>query len=126
GAEEVAQRRAEVRGTVLRDRLLLLGDFQRLDRDLHFVGAPIELDDAGVDLLAGGEAVRTLLGTVARQFRSLDEGGIVGADDLHVDAAFLHVHDFAGNDGTLLELAGSAGFGRGSRATAGAAQLLDA
>src|SRR6202035_1649493 len=100
----------------------------RLDRDLHLVGAPIELDDAGVDLLAGGEAVLTLLGTVARQFRALDEGGIVGADDLHVDAAFLHVHDFASNDGTLLELAGSAGFGRGSRAGAGAAagQLLDA
>src|SRR5580692_4665726 len=92
------------------------------------MGAAIELDDASVDFLAGGEAVRTLLGTVARQFRTLDEGGIIGADDLHVDAAFLHVHDFAGNDGTLLELAGSAGFDRGSRTGGGAAagQLLDA
>src|ERR1700719_977569 len=95
---------------------------------MHFMGAAIELDDASVDFLAGSEAVRTLLGTVTRQFRALDEGGIVGADDLHVDAAFLHVHDFASNDGTLLELAGSAGFGRGRRAGAGAAagQLLDA
>src|SRR5580693_3777591 len=125
GAEDVAQRRAGIRGAVLRDGFLLLGDFQRLDRDLHFVGAAIELDDAGVDLLADGEAVRTLLGTVARQLRALDEGGVLGADDLHVDAAFLHVDHLAGDDGTLLELAGGAGFGRGSRATA-AAQLLDA
>src|SRR5580658_8554907 len=127
GAEDVAQRRAGIRGAVLRDGLLLLGDFQRLDRDLHFVGAAIELDDAGVDLLADGEAVRTLLGTVARQLRTLDEGGVFGADDLHVDAAFLHVDHFAGDDGTLLELAGragAAGFGRGSRTAL--AELLDA
>src|SRR5580700_1355546 len=126
GAEDVAQRCAGIRGAVLRDGLLLLGNFQRLDRDLHFVGAPIELDDAGVDLLADGKAVRTLLGTVTRQLRTLDEGGVLGADDLHVDAAFLHVDHLTGDDGTLLELAGSAGIGRGSRATASAAQLLDA
>src|SRR5579864_4465215 len=126
GAEDVAQRRAGIRGAVLRDRLLLLGDFQRLDRDLHLVGAAIELDDAGVDLLAGGEAVRTLLGTVACQLGTLDEGRILGADDLHVDAALLHVGDLAGDDGALLELAGSTGFGRGSRAGAAAGELLDA
>ncbi len=60
--------------------------------------AAIELDDAGVDLLADGEAVRTLLGAVAGQLRALDEGGQLGADDLHVDAAFLHVDDLAGDD----------------------------
>src|SRR6202166_4552915 len=35
GAENVAQRRPRIGGAVLRDGFLLLGDFQRLDRDLQ-------------------------------------------------------------------------------------------
>ena len=74
GAENVAERRARIGGAVLGDRLLLLGDFERLDRDLHLVGAAVELGDAGVDLLADREALRPLLAAVARQLRALDEG----------------------------------------------------
>jgi len=58
----------------LRDRLLLLGDFQRLDRDLHFVGSAIELDDAGVDLLAGGELKKGSV--VTCEVTEVKEGGI--------------------------------------------------
>ena len=68
GAQNIAERRAGIGGTVLRNRLLLLGDFQRFNRDRDLVGTAIELDDAGVDLLSGREAVGTLFGTVARQF----------------------------------------------------------
>ena len=75
---------------------------------LHLVGAAVELGDAGVDLLADGEALGTLLGAVARELGALDEGGEVGADDLHVDAAFLHLGDLAGDDGALLEVAAPA------------------
>src|SRR6185312_11533483 len=56
------------------------------------------------------------------EFRALDEGGNVAADDLHVDARVLHVDDLAGDDRTFLEL-GAALIGRGTRAAAG--KLLD-
>ena len=65
---------------------------------VDLVGAAVELDHAGIDLLADGEALGTLLGAVARELRALDEGGEIGADDLHVDAAFLHLGDLAGDD----------------------------
>src|ERR1700704_776318 len=74
GAENIAERRAGIRGAVLGDRLLLLGDFERLDGHRHLVGAAIELGDAGVHLLADREAFGPLLGAVAREFRALDEG----------------------------------------------------
>src|SRR3954462_3672792 len=105
GAENVAQRRPRIRGAVLRDGFLLFGDFQCLDRDLHLAGLLVELDDPRVDLLADGETLGALIGTLARQFGPLDEGGEVGAGDLHVDATFLHVEHFAGHDGALLDVA---------------------
>ncbi len=106
GAENVAERGARIGGAVLGDRLLLLGHLERLDRDLHLVGAAIELDDAGIDLLADRKALGPLLAPVARQLGSLDEGGEVGADDVHVDAAFLHVGHLAGHHRALLDVAG--------------------
>src|SRR4051794_13093060 len=51
GTENITERRAGVGGAVLGDRLFLLGDFERLDRDLHLVGATVELDHATIDLL---------------------------------------------------------------------------
>ena len=62
------------------------GHLQRLDRELHLVGAAVELDDAGIDLLADLETVGALVVAVASKLRALDEGDEVGADDLHVDA----------------------------------------
>src|SRR5262249_11732257 len=81
-AEDVAERRARVGGAVLGNGLLLLGDFERLDRDLHLVAAAVELGHARVDLLADREAFRPLLAAVAREFVALDEGREVGADEL--------------------------------------------
>src|ERR1700677_132942 len=93
--------------------------------------AAIELGHPGIDLLADGKAIRTLLGTVAGEFRTLDEGREFGADDLHVDATFLHVDHFAGDDGTLLQLAASrfgagAGTGAAVGGCTGLGEVLDA
>src|SRR5262245_48326379 len=67
GAEDVAERSAGVGRAVLGHRLLLFGDLQRLDRDLHLARLLVVGDDARVDLLADREAFRTLLVAVARQ-----------------------------------------------------------
>src|SRR6267142_1385411 len=82
GAEHVAQRRAGIGGAVLRDGFLLLGDFQRLDRDLHLAGLLVELDHPRVDLFADRETLGALIAALARQLRALDEGGEVGARNL--------------------------------------------
>src|SRR6266850_4816311 len=52
GAKDVAQRRPRIGGAILRDGLLLFGDFQRLDRDLHLAGLLVELDYPRIDLFA--------------------------------------------------------------------------
>src|SRR4051812_11296979 len=105
GAEDVAQRRPRIGGAVLRDGLLLFGDFQRLDRDLHLAGLLVELDHPRIDLFADGETLGALIGALARQFGPLDEGGEVGAGDLNFDAGFLHLEHFAGHDRALLDVA---------------------
>src|SRR5438477_5317257 len=105
GAENITQRRPRIGGAVLRDRLLLFGDFQRLDRDLHLAGLLVELDHPRIDLLADGEAVGALVVAVAREFGALDEGGEVGARDLDLDAAFLDLKHFARDDRALLDVA---------------------
>src|SRR5689334_16091117 len=105
-AEDVAQRRSRIGGAVLRDGFLLFGDFQRLDRDLHLAGLLVELDHAGIDLFADGETLGALIVAIAGQFRPLDEGGEVGARDLHLDTGLLHFEHFAGHDRALLDVAG--------------------
>src|SRR3954463_8860743 len=106
GAENVAQRRPRIRGAILRNGLLLFGDFQRLDRDLHLAGFLVELDHPRIDLFTDGEPLGALIGTLARELRALDEGGEVGAGDLDLDAAFLHFEHFASHDRALLDIAG--------------------
>src|SRR5690606_3493452 len=71
-----------------------------------------------VDLLASGEALGTLIGAVASQLGTLDEGGEIGVDELHLQAAVLHLENLAGDDLALPQLAG---IGEGV-----ARQLLDA
>src|SRR5882762_4879545 len=105
GAENIAQRRSRIGGAVLRDGFLLFGDFQRLDRDLHLAGLLVELDHAGIDLLADGEPLGALIVAVTGKLGALDEGGEVGARDLHLDAGFLHFEHFAGHDRALLDVA---------------------
>src|SRR5882762_117734 len=105
GTENVAQRRPRIGGTVLRDGLLLFGNFQRLDRDLHLAGLLVELDHPRIDLFADGEALGALIGALTRQFGPLDEGGEFGAGNPDLDATFLHLEHFAGHDRTLLDVA---------------------
>src|SRR5580700_175314 len=88
GAENVAQGRSRIGGAVLRDGLLLLGDFERLDRDLHLAGLLVELDHPRIDLLADREAFGALVVAIAGELGALDEGGEVGTDDLHLDTGF--------------------------------------
>ena len=78
----------------------------------HLAGAAVELGDARVDLLADREPLRPLLAAVARQIGAPDEGLEIGADDLHVDAALLHLGHLAGHHRALLEVAGGAGVHR--------------
>src|SRR5580693_8384356 len=105
GTENVAQRRPRIGGAVLRDGLLLFGDFERLDRDLHLAGLLVELDHPRIDLLADGETLGALVGALARQFGPLDEGGEIGPGDPDLDAAFLDLEHLAGHDRALLDVA---------------------
>src|SRR5690606_37044376 len=95
-AENVAKRRTRIGGAILRDGFLLLGHFQRLDRHLHLAGLAVELGDAGVDLLADLEPLRALIAAIAGKVGTANEGFEVGAGDLHVETALLHVGDLAG------------------------------
>src|SRR5205085_3196016 len=72
-AENVAERRARVGRAVLGDRLLLLGDFQRLDRDANLARLLVELSHPRIDLLADREPLGPLLGAVAGELVALDE-----------------------------------------------------
>src|SRR6478736_5598173 len=117
-AQDVAERSARIAGSELRDGFLLFRDLEGLDREGHAARLAVELGDAGIDLLAGGETLGALVATVTSKLVALDEGGEVGVDDLHFDAAILHLEDLAGDDLVLLELSG---FREGV-----AAELLDA
>src|SRR4051812_24484975 len=64
-AQDIAERGAGVRRAVLGDRLLLFGHLESLDRELDLAGPAVELDDAGIDLLADLEAVGALVVAVA-------------------------------------------------------------
>src|SRR5271165_4226131 len=104
-AENVAERGPRVGRAVLRDRLLLLGHFQRFDGDGDLASAAVELDDARVDLLADREALGTLVATVAGELVALDEGGEVGSGDLDLDPAILDLEHLAGDDRTFPQIA---------------------
>src|SRR5262249_17353194 len=127
-AQKLSQGRAGTRRAILSDRFLLLGDFQRFDRNRHAARAAVEMGDASIDLFADGETVRTLLRAIARELRTLDEGGEFGASDLDLDAPPFHLRafppahpallprgDFAGDHRALLQIA-CCGLGRGSSA----------
>src|SRR6266700_7729951 len=104
GAEDVAERRAGIGGPELGNRLLLLGDFQRLDRNADLARLLVELRHAGIDLLADRKTLGALLGTVTGEIRPLDEGGELGTDDLHVDPRLLHLGHFRRDHGAALQV----------------------
>ena len=74
----------------MRDRLLLFGDLQRLDREVGLLRA-IEADDQCIEFLADLEAFRALLVAVAAEIGALDEAGraIVANLDLEPTVANL-------------------------------------
>jgi len=102
GLEDVAERSTRVGRAILRNRHLLLGKLELLDRDRDAAGCLVDADNRGIDLVADVEALRPLLGTVSRQIGPLDEGRHIGADDLHLDAVVLNGDDLAGDRITLL------------------------
>src|SRR5215207_4681573 len=106
GAEDVAERRTRIGRAVLSHGFLLLSDLEGLDGDGDATGLAVELRDAGIELLAGGEALGALVGAVTSELVALDEGGEVGVDDLHLQAAVLHLENLAGDDLALPDLAG--------------------
>src|SRR5215468_3589712 len=67
GAEDVAQAGARIGRAVFGHRLLVFVDLTRLDRERQLARLGIHRRDLGVDLLADGEAVGTLIAALARQ-----------------------------------------------------------
>src|SRR6187431_1344233 len=94
GAEDVAERGAGVGRAILGNRLLLLGDFQRLDRDRQLARLLVEGNHPRVELLTDGEALGALLVAITRQIGPLDEGLDALLDEPHLDAAILDADDF--------------------------------
>src|SRR5262245_18199092 len=103
GTQNIAQGCTGVRRAILRDRRLLLGDLQRLDRHLDLEGALLDLDHLGIDLLADGKTLGPLLGAVAGEIAAADEGADVGTSDLHLDAVVLDLDHLAGDGVALLD-----------------------
>ncbi len=101
--EDVAERGARVGGAVLRHRLLLLGDLQRLDGDGDAARGLVDAGDGGIDLVADVEALGSLLGAVAREVRALDEGRQLAVADLDLEPVLLDRDDRAGHRVALLE-----------------------
>src|SRR5438445_5246953 len=102
--QNVAERRARIRRAILSDRLLLLGDLHRLDREVGFLRA-IEADHHGVELLADLEALRTLLVAVAAEVPPLGETDRAIVADLHVEARILDRADGDRHNFALLDAA---------------------
>src|SRR5436190_23033758 len=86
-AQDVAERGTRVRRAVGGDRLLLFGDFQRLDRQRDLAGLLVVLGDARVDLLALAEALGTLVVAVAAEIGAADERGHLAVGELDLDTA---------------------------------------
>src|SRR6476620_1691013 len=105
GTEDVAEGRTGIGRAILRHGFLLFGDFQRLDRDRHFAGLGIGLGHHGIELLANAEALRPLLGTVARQIGTADKAGEIVIDQFDVEATVFDASHLARDAHALLQLA---------------------
>src|SRR5690554_5992444 len=66
-AENVAERCARIRRSVLSNGFLLFRNLECLDRHRQLARLLVEDGDASIDLLADGEALWTLLVTVTRE-----------------------------------------------------------
>src|ERR1700722_2334508 len=102
GAGDVAQRSARIGRAEFGHRLLLLLNLLALDGEAQLARGTIDRDDLGVHLFAHGEAVRPLVGLVAREFGATDEAGQHIAH-LHFDAVRLDRGDHAGDNLPLVD-----------------------
>ena len=84
--------RARIRAAVLGDRLLLLGDLHRLDREVGLLRT-VEADHHRVELLADLEALGALLVAVAAEIVALDEADRAVVADLHVEPGILDLRE---------------------------------
>src|SRR5688500_20155164 len=91
-AEDVAEAGARIGRAVLGHRLLLLGDLQRLDREIRLLGA-VEANHHRVELLADLEALGALLVAVTAEVRALDEAGRSVVADLDREPAGAPLED---------------------------------
>src|SRR4051794_27902828 len=108
-AKDVAKRRTRIRRSVLRNRLLFLGDLKRLDGEVWLL-RPIEADDHCVELLADLEAVGALLVAVTAKIAALDEAGDAVLTNLDVEPGVLNcAHDHGQGFALLGAAAGAAG-----------------
>ena len=103
-AEDVAEDRARIRRPILRHRLLLFGDLQRLDREGRLLRA-VEARNLRVELLADLEALGALLVAVAAKVGALDEAGRAVVADLHFQPAVAHFEDGDGDRLALVDAA---------------------
>src|SRR5690606_2265603 len=99
----VAKRSAGVGRAVLGHRLLLFGNLERLDGQRDLAGLAIDLGDAGIDLVALGETLGTLIGAIAAQVGAADERRHLRVGNLDLDAAVVDIGDRAGHDRALLD-----------------------
>src|SRR5205085_8406695 len=117
-AQDVAERSARIRRSILGDRLLLFGDLHRLDREVGLLRA-VEADNHRVELLADLEAFGALLVAVAAKVAALDEAGRSVVADLDVEPGVLDRANGDGHDIVLVDArSAAAGTRTGSRTLA--------
>src|SRR5690606_36961800 len=102
-AEDVAERRTRVGRAVGGHGLLLLGDLERLDGEADALRLLVVGDDAGIDLVALGEALGALVVAVAGEVGATDEGRHLAVGDLHLDAAVIDLGHRAGHHRALAQ-----------------------
>src|SRR6185437_16441952 len=88
---------------VVGNRLLLLLDLARLDRQGDLARRAVDGGDLGIDLLADREALGTLVGTVAGELRLADEA-VRAVAEIDLDAIVLHGRDGRGHEIAALDL----------------------
>src|SRR3954447_8048689 len=123
-AQDITQRGPGVGRAVLRDRLLLLGDLHRLDREVGLL-RPIEADYESIELLADLESLGALLVAIAAEVRALGEAGGTVVADLDIEPRILDRADRDGQHIALLDPAGCARSTRSARSSRSGTAALE-
>src|SRR5690606_1159807 len=121
-AKDVAERRTRIRGTILRNGLLLFRDLHRLDREVRLFRT-IEASNHRVELLADLIAIGALFVAAAAEVGALDEAGRAIVACLHFKTV---VTDFKDGDSDDVVLLQRARCGTGTDGGSALFKLLDA